>query len=234
MVKFNEESHTYTLEDGEKCTSVTTLVHSLFPVFDADKVIDGIEKSSSSKYKGLSREEIKRQWKLNGKRAATAGTSLHKYIEDFYLGKPGLVRRNDPEAQQFHKFQEAYTDLQPFQVEWVVCDPKFRVAGTVDMVFRDSEGKYHIYDWKRAANIVRNRRYEDYCLHPELGYIPNTNFWHYSLQLNLYKRIIERTESIRISSMKLVQFHPDLNHYRVVEVESMQDEVETILASRQV
>ena len=161
MVVFNEANHAYTLENGDKCISVTTLVHDAFPVFDADKVIDGIEARKTPKYAGRTRAEIKQMWKANGKRAAAAGTRLHKYIENIYLGVEGIEQRSDDEAQQFHKFTSAYGDLVPYQVEWVVCDPEHRVAGTVDMVFRDKEGLYHIYDWKRSAKIVRNRFNED-------------------------------------------------------------------------
>ena len=234
MVVFNEANHAYTLENGDKCISVTTLVHDAFPVFDADKVIDGIEARKTPKYAGRSRAEIKQMWKANGKRAAAAGTRLHKYIENIYLGVEGIEQRSDDEAQQFHKFMSAYGDLVPYQVEWVVCDPEHRIAGTVDMVFRDKEGLYHIYDWKRSAKIVRNRFNEDYCLVPDLDYIPNTNYWHYCLQLNIYKRIIEHNEDIKIASMKLVQFHPDIPNYRVLDVEPMSDEVEALFKRRRI
>ena len=234
MVVFNEANHAYTLENGDKCISVTTLVHDAFPVFDADKVIDGIEARKTPKYAGRTRAEIKQMWKANGKRAAAAGTRLHKYIENIYLGVEGIEQRSDDEAQQFHNFTSAYGDLVPYQVEWVVCDPEHRVAGTVDMVFRDKEGLYHIYDWKRSAKIVRNRFNEDYCLVPELDYIPNTNYWHYCLQLNIYKRIIEHNEGIKIASMKLVQFHPDIPNYRILDVEPMSDEVEALFKRRRI
>ena len=234
MVVFDEGSHTYSLESGEKCTSVTTLVHSVFPAFDADKVIDGIEERKSAKYAGKSRADIKQMWKQKGKRAAAAGTKLHKYIEDVYLGVQGIEPRTDAEALQFHKFSQAYSDLRPYQVEWIVCDPEHRVAGTVDMVFRDRDGMYHLYDWKRSAQIVRNRFNEDYCLVPELDYIPNTNYWHYSLQLNIYKHIIERTEGIKIASMKLVQFHPEISNYKVHDVEPMSEAVDLLFERRRV
>ena len=232
MVVFNEANHAYTLENGDKCISVTTLVHDAFPVFDADKVIDGIESRKTPKYAGRSRAEIKQMWKANGKRAAVAGTRLHKYIENIYLGVEGIEQRSDDEAQQFHKFTSAYSDLAPYQVEWVVCDPEHRVAGTVDMVFRDKEGLYHIYDWKRSAKIVRNRFNEDYCLVPELDYIPNTNYWHYSLQLNTYKAILMEKYGMRIGNLYLVALHPDNDTYLRIPVVDLQNEVRMLFNDR--
>ena len=54
QIKFDEPTHTYTINNSnKKYTSVTTWVHSLFPEFNADEIIDKMQTSknwSKSKY----------------------------------------------------------------------------------------------------------------------------------------------------------------------------------------
>ena len=39
--------------------------------------------------------------------------------------------------------------------------------------------------------------------------MPDTNFWHYSLQLNTYKAILERKYGKIVTNLCLVRLHPD-------------------------
>jgi hypothetical protein len=42
-----------------------------------------------------------------------------------------------------------------------------------------------------------------------VSHIPDTNFWHYALQLNTYKYILEDKYGKRIRELNLVRIHPD-------------------------
>jgi hypothetical protein len=44
---------------------------------------------------------------------------------------------------------------------------------------------------------------------PCILHLPDTNFWHYSLQLNTYKAILEEKYGIVIEGLYLVACHPD-------------------------
>ena len=86
-ISFEEGPHIYTIDGDSNYTSVTTWNHSHFPHFDPDKVITKMmngKRWTSSKYFGLTREEIKAQWKKNGREASEAGTKMHLDIEHFY------------------------------------------------------------------------------------------------------------------------------------------------------
>ena len=50
-----------------------------------------------------------------------------------------------------------------------------------------------------------------------LNTIPNLNGYHYSLQLNLYKYIIENNYDIKIDGIYICQFHPFINNYQMIE-----------------
>lgn len=62
----------------------------------------------------------------------------------------------------------------------------------------------------------------------DMDHIPNTNYWHYSLQLNLYRTILERSYGIKVKTMKLVCMHPTLANYEVHTVTSMDDEISVL------
>ena len=51
----------------------------------------------------------------------------------------------------------------------------------------------------------------------------------YSLQLNVYKYILEIYYGLNISSMKVLSFHPDLDNYHCLEVRDMRKEVLDII-----
>ena len=44
--------------------------------------------------------------------------------------------------------------------------------------------------WKRCKDISKNG-WGKYALTESIDYIPDSNFWHYTLQLNMYKYILE-------------------------------------------
>jgi hypothetical protein len=103
------------------------------------------------------------------------------------------------------------------------------------MVFRDKNtGEYLIYDWKRSKGI----EYESYggktAITPCISHLPDTNFWHYSLQLNVYRKILQDKYDMKIARMALVVLHPD-NHnktYEVVEVPVLDKEMEDLWKTR--
>ena len=87
-IRFKDEGHIYTLILGNKIihpTSTTTFIHSMFPKFDSDAIIDKMLKSGSAqrKYPGLNKQQIKDLWNDNGKKSAELGTALHATIELF-------------------------------------------------------------------------------------------------------------------------------------------------------
>ena len=42
-----------------------------------------------------------------------------------------------------------------------------------------------------------------------IEHLPNTNYWHYSLQLNTYKAILERQYGKIVTDLYLVRLHPN-------------------------
>ena len=75
------------------------------------------------------------------------------------------------------------------------------------MVFKNNDGGYDIYDWKRCKD-VKKRGFNNFK-NEALVHLPDCNYWHYTMQLNLYKFIIESKYGLRINNLYLVVFHPN-------------------------
>ncbi|MCA9495689.1 MAG: PD-(D/E)XK nuclease family protein [Nanoarchaeota archaeon] len=231
-IEFEEKSHTYYINGNSKSIiSVTEFVHSFFPKFDADLIIKKMMNSRNwpnSKYYGMTADEIKQEWDDSKNLAARHGTNLHQDIEFFYNGKD--VINNSREYEFFKKFHNDNSNLKPFRTEWCIYDENLKLAGTIDMVFCDEENNFCIYDWKRSKNISEENRYEE-GFYP-LSHLPHSNFWHYSLQLNVYKKILEEKYGLNITSLFLVCLHPNQENYIKIEVPNLEEEVIAIFEER--
>jgi ATP-dependent exoDNAse (exonuclease V) beta subunit len=231
-IQFDEPTHTYTIDGSSDYVSVTTWNHSHFKNFDADKVIDNMMSSRNwpnSKYFGQSREEIKAGWEKNRDEAATAGTKMHYDIECYYNGLE--VSNNSDEYRQFQKYLEDHP-FKPYRTEWTVWDRELKLAGSIDMVYENDDGTLMIYDWKRSKGIVRNKRFEEYSTTECIDHLPDTNFWHYSLQLNTYKAILERNYNKKVTKLCLVCLYPGQDTYKLFEVPDLTEEIDMLFALR--
>jgi hypothetical protein len=218
-IQFEEKGHIYTINGKRGYTSVTTWIKQFFKKFDADKIISNMMKSANwatSKYYGMTPEEIKLLWNSNGDNAAKLGTDMHKMFENYYNGIE--VNGTGIEFEYFQNFIKDNVDLVPFRSEWLVYDEDLKLSGSVDMLFMNEDGTLSIYDWKRCKSLEKFVSYNQFALDP-ISHIPDTNFWHYSIQLNTYKLIIERKYGYKVKDMYLICIHPELDtNYQKHEV----------------
>jgi hypothetical protein len=261
-IHFHPGPHVYTVDchdDPSKSeyTSVTTWVHSHFPVFDSDAVIDKMMASpywskgdKYRKYAGKTKDDIKAEWDANRDSAAAAGTRMHAAIETYYndragddadpLAGDGVTDDTRTEMEYFARFDRTFRQLlRPYRTEWTVFHEELKLSGTIDMLFENldpatgkPDGTFAIYDWKRCKEIVQNNAFNKWALTPGMETVPDTNYWHYSLQLNLYKLILTEKYGIRVSSMYIVCLHPhnaNLDYLRF-EIRDMQPLLRTVLA----
>jgi ATP-dependent exoDNAse (exonuclease V) beta subunit len=234
-ITFEEGPHIYTIDGDSDYTSVTTWNHSHFSEFDADKIITNMMRGknwTNSKYYGKTREEIKAAWEANRDEAATAGTKLHYDIECFYNGVERV--NTSPEYGFFREFAAGNCSaaLKPYRTEWMVWNKDLRLAGSIDMVFRDHDGTLLIYDWKRSKEIKKTSSWLTFSHTDCISHLPDTNFWHYSLQLNTYKAILEMSYGETVSAMRLVCLHPSQTGCLIYTVPDLQEEVKDLFQLR--
>ena len=233
-IVFDEGPHIYYVHNKPISTSVTTLVHEYFSKFDSDKIINNMMNSRywyKNKYFGMTKEEIQEQWAQNGLDATTEGTKLHKTIEQYY-NEWELEHPNTPEFKMFIEFARDHaSELTAYRTEWEVYDQELDLAGSIDMIFKNNDGTYSIYDWKRTKEIKTKNGFNKKGLNEMINY-PDCNYIHYSLQLNTYKYILEKHYDLTIKDMFLICCHPNYETYKKIEVVDLQKEVYGIMESR--
>ena len=235
-IVFDEEPHVYYVHGDPNNISVTTLVHKYFPKFDADQVISRMMYSKNwpnSKYYGMTREAIKKQWSDAGTDATTKGTRMHKSFEMFYNNEDTTEYENDVEYGLFRKFVEDHkASVTAYRTEWEVYDEDYKIAGSIDMVFENNaDGTLSIYDWKRSKEMKLKNSYGSKGF-DHLAKYHDCNYVHYSLQLNIYKHILEKKYGKVIRDMFLIVIHPNFDEYQKYEVMDLQPIVESIFADR--
>jgi hypothetical protein len=236
FIEFDEGPHIYTVHGQQGYTSVTTFIHQQFEHFDADAVITNMEmrgtmNNPNSKYFGMSRDEIKQMWDANRILASGSGTKLHYDIECYY--NQLSVINDSIEFQYFLRFVSDHPELKPYRTEWMVYYEEYKLSGSIDMIFENPDGTLQIYDWKRCREI-EYEKYNKYAQTDCIRHLPDTNFWHYAIQLNTYKTILEHKYEKKITGMYLVCLHPDNTNkmYERIEVPSLEKEIGDLLAHR--
>jgi hypothetical protein len=237
FITFDEGPHIYTIlcDASSQYTSVTTWNHSHFSHFDADAVLNKLymnQMNWNKKYEGMTKDDVKAAWEANRVDAALAGTALHYDIECYYNGLPNV---NDSiEYAYFKRFAEDYKHLKPYRTEWMVWHEDVKIAGSIDMVFENDDGTLTIYDWKRSKDIVKYSQWNKYATTECIGHLPDTNYWHYCLQLNIYKRILEDKYGKTVCGLYLVCLHPNNSNqsYKLIKVVDLQPEIEDLFELR--
>jgi hypothetical protein len=219
FIHFDEGPHIYTVHGEQGYTSVTTWNGSHFDHFDADAVLDKImsgKKMSDPiyKYYGMTREQIKQSWDKNRDSASFAGTNMHYDIECYYNGLD--VQNDSIEFQYFKRFVKDFPELTPYRTEWCVYYEELKLSGSIDMIFENPDGTIQIYDWKRCKEITYENNFGTSAKTPCITHLPDTNFWHYALQLNTYKEILEQKYDKKVTALYLICMHPD-NHMKTYD-----------------
>jgi len=239
FITFEEGPHIYTVcGDRGGYTSVTTLNHQHFEHFDADGTIDKMMKNKKNmadpkyKYYGMTREQIKRQWSDAAACASGAGTKMHNDIEHYYNGMD--IQNESIEFQYFRDFVKDFPELTPYRTEWMVYYEELKMSGSIDMVFENPDGTIQIYDWKRCKDITNENGFGKYAKTSCISHLPDTNFWHYALQLNTYKIILEHKYGKKVTNLFLVCLHPDnaYKKYDRIEVPVLETEMNDLINLR--
>jgi hypothetical protein len=93
------------------------------------------------------------------------------------------------------------------------------------MIYENPDGTLLIYDWKRCKEIIKENAYGSTATTECIQHLPDTNFWHYALQLNTYKTIIEEKYGKKVVGLCLVCLHPNNADYQLIEVPFMEKEL---------
>ena len=232
VVKFYDDEHKYFIREQE-LISGTGFVGQFKEKFDSKG-----QSVKSAKKKGVSVEEILAEWDFKGDFSRTKGTLLHNYAENYWQNKvlpldytiydekfgEGLMKERLEECiRMFHNFyNESNSALIPIALELVIGDAELGVGGMVDGLFwNQKHGELQIWDYKTNKDIADFSKYKKRMKIP-INFLHDCELEGYSIQLNLYKYIIERNTNLKIGRCYLVHIHEEQEKYNVIECKEYQ------------
>ena len=199
LITFFEDDHEYRDDTNKKYLSTTTLVHSLFPEFEEKKISYFIAKKRVKGKLGFTQEDILeeqkvvlKEWEEKRNSAADLGTQVHRYAECLLLDIPFDMdltgERQKKMVKVVDKFLVKLNSLYDFiEAEKIIFSPTLLLSGTVDLIMRNKGTKKPaILDWKTNKAINLKDEYNKKGL-GFLNHIDDSNYWHYTIQLNIYR-----------------------------------------------
>ena len=233
FIEYDDPSHTYTW-DGKPFTPVTTEKKKYLPNVNWEFMA---RKTAISR--GVTVQEIKDLWHFNKVKGGTRGSTVHNYIENFLqeidedvVLDPWVHTLTEKQREeyiadihtmigQFSDYYEDHPHLVPVLSEYQVADKDMLVAGTIDQIFLNTDtGKLEIWDWKT------NKQFTDGYgkkLKKPFNKFKATKLNEFSVQLNLYKYMIEKNTDFEIDDLKIAWFVPTNDKYTILECEDFQE-----------
>jgi ATP-dependent exoDNAse (exonuclease V) beta subunit len=238
-VKYHDEPHKYFIGEQE-LISGTAFIGKFKEKFDSKAMAE-----KTAKKKGIPAEEVLADWDYRGDISRTKGTLLHNFAENYWQNKifpidysqyderfgAGVMEERLEACKKM--FIDFYTDssntLVPVAMELVVGDEDLGIGGMVDCLFwNQKHGELQIWDYKTNKEIAEFSKYKKKMLMP-INFLQECELNAYSIQLNLYKYIIERNTNLKIGQCYLVHIHEDQDQYNVIQCKEYQDIIELLI-----
>jgi len=239
-VIYHDEPHKYYIND-KQLISVTTIIHKYQEEFNEDYW----SRVKAEEY-GLSQKEVIRAWRFINKKGTMKGSAIHDYAENLFLNKvfpyPKELIYNefgfDPVLEEYNitknHVNKFHSDVQgkliPIRTEMIVYDKESLIGGMVDMLFYNVKaGEFQIWDHKTNKKLTMNseRRMKD-----ELYMLEESDFNIYSLQLGIYKYIIEKNTKIKLGKSYIIWYSHNNDNYKIIEMKDLTYFINIIINKR--
>jgi ATP-dependent exoDNAse (exonuclease V) beta subunit len=130
------------------------------------------------------------RWSAKCDTAADKGTLVHDAIKQY--ASTGESRVDIPEFQAWRRWWLT-TGMVPIALEHMVASVDIGVAGTLDaLLYSRKTDKLHVFDWKTNERFRLSSQYREFML-PPFSDVPCCEFQSYSLQVSLYRLMLERS-----------------------------------------
>lgn len=240
-VTYYDEPHKYFV-DGKELISVTTVIHKYQDVFD-----EVLWSNIKAQQYNLKPQEILRAWKFINKKGTMKGSAVHDYAENLFLNKKFVYPKKqivsefgfDPVINEYNLTKKHvdrfHSDVQgkliPIRTEFVIYDKESGIAGMLDMLFYNVRMKeFQIWDWKSNKDFTYTC--SERHLKDDLFLLEDCDLEVYSIQLQLYKYIIEKYCNIKLGKSYLVWFSHRNDNYKIIETKERSYYVNKIIENR--
>ena len=226
---FEESTHSYYYNGKKVRYSVTQFIQRFHEKFDSEEI-----SFNYAEKHGLNQQDVLDEWEKTGKISSIAGTIIHSYLENAKRGKTFEIDYSEaikeniyeevkqrveillPQAKAFH--EETLNRLFPIQLEYTVGIEDI-IAGNIDMLcWNQKAQEFQIWDYKNLKKFTTTNHFGKTCK-GVFQNIPDSHLVKYSIQLNMYKAILQRVLSIPIGKCYLVHFNyeePE-NNFQIYE-----------------
>lgn len=245
-ILYFDEPHIYVdTNTGEYLKSVTTLIKDYRHPFKRDYHINRLINSpTKEKYFGRTYQDVKDEWDKLRVLGTSSGSILHDYLEHLWSNKiyPLNYYRDDiiknlseEEFKQFEdkcitltdyadKFKEEHPNIIPIKPELIVGNDKY--AGQIDLLAYDTAiNEYILIDYKNDKKIGYTNQYQNFK--KPLTHLEDCEFNKYSLQVNLYRKLLEPV--IEINHMYIIWFNIKNDSYVKLRVKKDDNNINLIL-----
>ena len=240
-ITFFDVPHEYFL-DGKKLISVTTLIHQYQEEFQGEFWAD-----IKGRQHDLTPNQVKRAWRFINKKGTIKGSAIHDYAENLFQNKefeyPLQTIMNefgfDPVINEYETtkkhvdkfYNDVHGKLIPIRTEFVVYDRESLIGGMLDMLFYNVKaGEFQIWDYKTNKNL--SLKCKERHLLNELCFLEDCDLELYSLQLSLYKYIIEKNTGMKLGKSYLIWFSHNNPTYKIIESKDRSYYVELMIKNR--
>lgn len=200
-LKFDEAKHIYTL-NGVRLSSVSAEVSKYYKKFDSEAIATAIAKrQSGDKLEYIKiKNELLESWSKTSKEAAEMGSLVHKFAED-YLGSNKALLPNSRLEKVITDFWNTMDDYTIEALELRMYIKELGLAGTLDVLLKNPNGQYEIWDYKTNKDLYKN--YKGQKMLKPFDDMLDTPYSHYVLQQNFYKLML-MTQGVDVTAMNLV------------------------------
>ena len=198
--------HEYSLQTQPDLvfTSVTTFIDGFFESFDSEKIAAKLVKTHP-RYADRTVESLIAEWDAAGQH----GTDVHEEIENWIKNgvEPGKTKA--AAGVSWLKNYQKKSDIQVLS-EVIIYSTELKMAGTVDVLALDkTTGNYEIIDWKTSKRIDTSSYGNKTGTSSVTQDVPDCNFYHYALQLSLYRYLLEEYYGVRINNQLIAHLKDD-------------------------
>ena len=184
-ISFYETNHEYFYK-GQKFKSVSSYVAKFSHPFDPTGEI----LTNCARRDGITEGELQAKWDEIKDKACDKGTRIH---EEHELMLQGIGYPSEFMYNLMKKWELLDT-------ETIIFDERFKLAGQCDGLLYN--GTVWMIDFKTNKNLTQENPYNQFML-PPYDFLPDTPYGHYTLQLNVYRTMLE-SGGIPVEKMSLV------------------------------
>lgn len=173
-------------------------------------------------------DNVLKQWDIENLIGTTRGSYVHQYLErkeKRFLDEISLPTINLTTLDTIYFYSslakmsnlcdlylEENTHLTPICIEYMVGDEKLGLAGTLDRLYYNHiTQEYEIWDFKTDKKFKTSNKYQKL----NLFNVEECEYNKYSLQLSLYRYIIEKNLNIKLGQSNVVYFNLKENQYSI-------------------